>query len=85
MHNAAFDLAVAEVHFGLPWPPSERIEDTMVLAFLDDPNRRGLDLKGLAEELLAIPPEEQEQLREWIAANTPGISQRSRNWASQIC
>lgn len=68
MHNGVgFDLGVAAKHLALRFD-IERIHDTLVLAFLDDPYRR-LGLKALAEQILGMPPEEQNDLRGWILAN----------------
>src|SRR6185437_14398849 len=50
----------------LPW---QRVHDTMYLAFLFDPHARKLDLKGLAAEVLHQPPDERDELDEWIMAH----------------
>ena len=68
-HNAAFDLDVAQTHFHLPWPSDDRVNDTLVLAYLFDPRAKSLSLKPLAESLLGEPPTEQDRLRDWILAN----------------
>ena len=65
-HNAKFDLAVAYEQLGLPHLPWQRVHDTMFLAFLYNPHAHRLDLKGLAEDLLGDPPEEQDALHGWI-------------------
>jgi 3'-5' exonuclease len=63
-HNAPFDCAIIEEQLGLkvPW---ERVHDTMLLAFLNDPFGE-LSLKPLAEKLLGEPPTEQEAVRDWL-------------------
>ena len=68
-HNAKFDLAVATERWGFPMLPWHRIHDTMFLAFLDDPHSRSAGLKELAQALLGMPPEEQDQVKAWILAN----------------
>lgn len=68
-HNAIFDLDVAEVHLGLPWP--EYFHDTLVLAFLTDCNAESLSLKFLAEKWCGIEPRARDELVEWILKNIP--------------
>lgn len=67
--NLKFDLDVAEVFFGLPMLPWQRIEDTMFLLFLNDPHADDLSLKPSSERLLKMPPEEQDAVCEWLVAN----------------
>lgn len=69
--NMKFDLDVAEVHMGLPIPEWQRIDDTMLLIFLDDPHQIELGLKPAAERLLGEPPEEQDELIDWLLKNQP--------------
>lgn len=64
-HHAKFDLNVAREHCGLPMLPWERVHDTVFLLFLDDPYRQNLKLKEAAEELLGMPPEERDAIRDW--------------------
>ena len=71
MHNSKFDLDVADVHLGLPVPGWDRIHDTMLMLFLDDPNQRRVDLKGAAERMLSMPPEERDIVAEWLIKNQP--------------
>lgn len=66
-HNAAFDIEVAVKHLGLK-PPKD-FEDTLFLAYLSDPRDTSLALKPLAEKYLGMPPDEQEELQEWILEN----------------
>ena len=70
-HNAKFDLDCAEVHLGLPIPPWQRIHDTMLMLFLDDPNQRRVDLKGAAQRILDMPPEERDTIADWLIKNQP--------------
>lgn len=69
--NAKFDLDVAEVHMGLPFPSWDRIHDTMFLLFLDDPHQSKLELKPSAERLLGMEPEEQDVVADWLVENQP--------------
>lgn len=66
MHNAKFDLDVAEAHFGRKPPPWHQWHDTMFLLFLDDPHQRQLGLKPAAERLLGMPPEERDVVKDWV-------------------
>lgn len=64
-HHGKFDLDVAETHMGLALPEWERCEDTMFLLFLFNPHSPNLKLKPAAAELLGMPPEEQDKIRDW--------------------
>jgi len=81
--NAPFDLEVAQVHFGLPYPPWHLIHDTMLLAFLHDPHARTLSLKPTADRWLDMPPVEQDAVKEWILANVQGRNTR-KLWGAHI-
>lgn len=67
--NSAFDLNVANKHFGLALPQWDYFEDPMFLLFLDDPHQRELGLKPSAERLLGMPPEERDAVEEWLMAH----------------
>ena len=69
--NAGFDLAVAEKFFQLRWPAWDRIHCSQILAFLHDPYSQVLGLKPLSEALLDMPPDEQDELRDWIVTHVP--------------
>jgi hypothetical protein len=80
-HNAPFDCAIIEERMGLdvPW---ERVHDTMVLAFLNDPFGE-LSLKPLAEKLLGEPPTEQEAVRDWLVRH--GVCRANdKAWGAMI-
>jgi DNA polymerase I-like protein with 3'-5' exonuclease and polymerase domains len=68
-YNAKFDLDVAETHLGLPPLAWDQVHDTMFLTFLHNPHAVKLDLKSLADLLLAEPPEERDELKAWILAH----------------
>lgn len=70
-HNAAFDVEVAMEAFGVPMPDPERVRDTLVEAFLFDPNAGALNLKALAEVHLNRLPEERTALHAWLDAHVP--------------
>jgi DNA polymerase I-like protein with 3'-5' exonuclease and polymerase domains len=84
-HNASFDLAVAEAHFELPWPAWDRIHCTQILAFLHNPYSWRHGLKPLSEDLLEMPPEEQDMVKEWVLANVPEMRGRKKGWGGYIC
>lgn len=80
-HNAPFDCAIAEEKWGLtvPW---ERMHDTMVLAFLQDPFGE-LSLKPLAEKWLQMPPEERDAVKDWLIKH--GVCRDTKGWGAHIC
>jgi DNA polymerase-1 len=81
MHNARFDMAVAQKWMGLPWlkDPLE-VHDTMFLLFLDNPHASSLSLKPSAKHYLGMAPEEQADLRLHLA----GKGFNGNDWAAHI-
>jgi DNA polymerase I len=80
-----FDFDVAEAAWELPVPDWRKTHDTMFLVFLNDPHAPTLSLKPTAERLLGIPPEEQDNLRDWILANVPEAKRKPSEWGKYIC
>ena len=80
-HNAPFDCAILEERLGLtvPW---ERVHDTMVLAFLQDPFGE-LGLKPLAAQWLQMPPEERDAVKDWLIKHS--ICRDTKGWGAYIC
>jgi len=80
-HNAPFDCAILEERLGLtvPW---ERVHDTMVLAFLQDPFGE-LGLKPLAAQWLQMPPDERDAVKDWLIKN--GKCRDTKGWGAHIC
>ncbi len=70
-HNSKFDVDVADIKMGCPVPDWSRIHDTLFLIFLDDPHRKDLGLKPVSEELLDMPPEERDEVGEWLLTHQP--------------
>ena len=68
-HNGKYDLDVAETHWKIPMPSYDRWEDTMILAYLNDPHARSLELKTLAPAMLGTPATGRDELREWVLKN----------------
>jgi len=83
-HNAPFDIEVAMVEFGLPPLPWEQVHDTVILCFLNDPYANTLSLKPQADKWLDMPPDEQDELREWVFDNVPGTKRAKKQWAKHI-
>ena len=82
-HNAPFDLRVGQEAFGTPFPPWERIHDTMYLLYLKDPHADSLSLKPSADRYLDLPPEEQDDLKAWILTHVP--QSKASDWGAYIC
>jgi DNA polymerase I-like protein with 3'-5' exonuclease and polymerase domains len=85
-HHARFDLEVAEVHLDLPPPAWDRVHDTLLLAFLEDPYSRDLGLKPLAARHLGMPPEERDAVADWLIEHqpTPGVRITYKNFGAHI-
>jgi len=77
-------MDVAEMHWSLRPPPAHRVEDTLFLAFLNDPYERELGLKPLTSRLLAMPPDEQDRLRDWILEHVPEAKKAKSRWGEYI-
>ena len=69
--NGKFDVDVAEVHMKMDPLPWERVHDTLFLLFLDDPHQMELGLKQSASRLLDLPPDEQDDVRDWLLEHQP--------------
>ena len=84
-HNSAFDIDVGDTHLGLGIPPE--FDDTEFLAFLHNPREPSLALKKLAAAHLDMPPDEQDELREWIIENymKPNGLKKFSQWGAYIC
>ena len=76
-HNAKFDLDVAQEHLGLPLPAWHRVHDTLYLLFLKDPHAKSLSLKPSAERLLEMPPDERDEVAEWLVQH--GVIRKGQN------
>lgn len=84
-HNLMFDLCIIHEIFGLPYLEPERMNDTLVMAFLKDPYVKSLSLKSVCEEWLGIKPEERDELFEWIVANVPEAAKKPKTAGAYIC
>mgnify|MGYP001278445032 CR=1 FL=1 len=79
-HNAKFDLAVAWERLGLKMLPWHRIHCTMILAFLNDPYSSKLNLKQLAVRYLGAPPNERDEMIDWMRENIPEVRRAPTQW-----
>lgn len=75
-NGAGFDVEVARHHFGLPKRDPLLTYDTLFESYLHDPHARSLKLKDLASEWLGMPPDEQQDLFDWIMENVPECKSR---------
>ena len=84
LHNNGFDLDIAACYFGAR--PQRGFDDTIFLAFLNDPYERELKLKPLAHKHLNMPPEEQSALRSWLLTNEPELRAKNKQgkWGEYI-
>lgn len=82
-HNAAFECAVLREYF--LWEPSDplKVHDTKYQLFLTEPYAYSYSLKPSAERVLGLPPDEQDELRDWILRNVPGAT--AKNFGAYIC
>ena len=80
-HNAKFDLAVMREHMGITVPP-ERVHDTMFMIFLHEPYADTFSLKPSSERILGMPPDEQDDLRNWILNHVPEAT--PKDWGAHI-
>lgn len=83
-HHAKFDLDVAETRLGIQPPDYSRLDDTMILGFLDDPHSRQLGLKPMSVRYLGRDPTERDGLKEWILASIPEAYKKKSEWGAYI-
>lgn len=83
--NAKFDMDVADVHMNFGAWDWDDIHDTLYLLFLNDPHAQSLGLKQSAEAILGEPPQEQDELKEWILQNIPEAKKKPSSWGAYIC
>lgn len=83
-HNAPFDLSVICGEYDIEWPSWDRIHDTVLLAYLEDPQAKSLGLKDLATSVCGIAPDERDELRDWIFANVSGALRHKSKWGRYI-
>lgn len=77
-NGCAFDIPIAEHWFGLPKRDPLLTHDTLFLSYLHDPHARSLSLKDLANDWLGIPPDDQQELYDWIMTNVPECKSRKK-------
>lgn len=84
-HNNAFERAILRKWFGYEPKDSTKVHDTQYELFLVDPYAWSYSLKPSAERHLGIPPDEQDELRDWIVRNVPEARQKPSEWGAYIC
>lgn len=84
-HNAPFDLSVLDGALGTTWLYTDwsLYHDTQYLVFLDDPYADTLSLKPSAARYLGMPPDEQDEVRQWVLAHVPEATDKT--WGAYIC
>lgn len=90
-HNLPFDHEVGAVHLNAPIiHVAPEWHDTEILAYLAHPRAESMALKALAEAYLNMPPDEQEELRDWICEHVPEVRDKMKggkppkNWGAYI-
>lgn len=83
-HHGKFDMDVAETHLGVSPPSVDRMEDTLLLGFLEDPHSRQLGLKPLSVKYLDREPKERDNLKDWIIENVPEARRAKSEWGAYI-
>ena len=82
--NGKFDYEVGVAKLGMPEKHWSGIHDAMFSVFMHDPHARELGLKPSSERILGLPPEEQEDVRQWLVAH--GIcTAADKKWGRFIC
>ncbi|MDD4958426.1 MAG: DNA polymerase [Gallionella sp.] len=69
-HNAKFDVDVAVAHMDMPMLPWQKIHDTLLLLFLDNPHRDSLGLKPNAAKH-GLAPIERDAVSDWLLRHQP--------------
>lgn len=70
MHNAPFDCDVAQ-SLGVRLPSWEKIHDTVLLLFLDNPHAQDYHLKESCERLFDRASTERDRVGEWLIEHQP--------------
>lgn len=76
-NGSTFDIPIAEHWFSLPRRDPLLTHDTLFLSYLLDPHSPQLGLKWLAENWLGMPPDDQQELYDWIMRNTECKSRKN--------
>lgn len=82
-HNAKFDYEVALHWLRFPELPWTHIHDTLLLIFLQDPDRPTLALKSVAEAVLGLKPNERERVRAWLIDHGV-VKKNDKKWGAWI-
>lgn len=82
-HNAPFEAAILKKYWKLNKGNPRKFHDTQYLIFLHDPYAYSFSLKPSAHRILDWPPDEQDELRDWILRNVPEA--KESDWGAYIC
>lgn len=78
-HNAKFDIGVFMHRIGeVPMPHWRRLHDTQFLLIMANPYVKSVHLKDAADRLLGMPPEERDELADWILVNESAAVEKFR-------
>lgn len=81
-HNSPFEAAVLRKYWNIRKGNPLKFHDTQYLVFFYDPYAFSLGLKQSAERILALPPDEQDELKVWVMRNVPGA--KNSDWGAYI-
>ena len=70
-HSAPFEASILRTHFGWECPGPLLFHDTQYSLFLTDPYAFSFSLKPSAERILGLPPEERDEVRDWLLTHQP--------------
>lgn len=80
-HHAGFDMDIMDTFFNIR---PKAFEDTLYLSFLNDPRAESMALKDRAHLVLGMPPDEQDDLKDWILENVKGAKRAKTKWGEKI-
>jgi len=80
-HHGKFDIAVALEHWKLPW--KDTYDDTMYMLYLENPHSPDLGLKPSSDRLLGMPPDEQDEVRDWLISRGI-VPSNTKEWGAHI-
>jgi DNA polymerase-1 len=80
-HHGKFDIGVAMEHWGFPFP--KKWDDTMYQIYLHNPLAKSVSLKPSAETLLGMPPDEQDEVKDYVMAH--GFTRKVSEAGAYIC
>ncbi|TXH15257.1 MAG: hypothetical protein E6R03_07460 [Hyphomicrobiaceae bacterium] len=70
-HNSPFEASILRQFYGWECPDPLLFHDTQYSLFLTDPYAFSFSLKPSAERILGLPPDERDEVRDWLLAHQP--------------